>query len=126
MDRVRRRRRLEAFVSISDRGRTQMTDECLKEELARRLLGWKAVPDRFIKSGRSWIPRWRFNPMGSLDDAFLLLDQTGGSFTLGVGPDGVFTARVRIGDRLGAVSGDPKARTITLAIARALGIESVA
>ncbi len=90
------------------------------------LLGWKAAPDRFIRSGRSWIPRWRFNPLRNLEDAFLLLDRTGGTYTLAFNPDGVFTAEVRIGSGLGAATGDPKARTITLAIARALGMEAIA
>jgi hypothetical protein len=102
-----------------------MNDDRLKEELARRLLAWKVGPDRFIKSGRSWIPKWRFKPLARLEDAFLLLDRAGGTYVLSVGSDGVFTAEVRVGERIGRASGEPKARTITLAISRVLGIGAV-
>jgi len=102
-----------------------MTDERLKEELARRLLGWRASPDRFLKCGRSWIPRWRFNPLTNLDDAFLLLDRIDGCYRLTVDPNGIFTAEVRLGNRIGRASGDQKARTIALAVARGLGIEAL-
>jgi hypothetical protein len=102
-----------------------MNDDQLKEELARRLLSWKVCPDRFVKAGRSWIPKWRFKPLARLEDAFLLLDLAGGTYVLSVGSDGVFTAKVQVGDRIGKASGEPKARTISLAISRALGIGAV-
>jgi hypothetical protein len=100
-----------------------MSDDRLKEELAHRLLGWKVGPDRFIKSGRTWIPKWRFNPVTRLEDAFLLLDRAGGSYLLSFGPDAVFTVEVRIEAGVGKGSGEPKARAITFAIARAFGID---
>jgi hypothetical protein len=99
-------------------------EDRLKDELALRLLGWKAAPDRFIKSGRGWIPKWRFNPFTRLEDAFLLLDCAGGTYVLSVDKDGVFTAEVRVGERVGKYSGAPKARAIAIAISRALGIEA--
>jgi hypothetical protein len=102
-----------------------MNDDQLKEKLARRLLSWKVCPDRFVKAGRSWIPKWRFKPLARLEDAFLLLDRAGGTYVLSVGSDGVFTAEVQVGDRIGKASGEPKARTISLAISRALGIGAV-
>jgi len=102
-----------------------MTRGALTALLAEQVLGWRAVPNRFIKDGRSWIPRWRFNPMENLEDAFLLLDRTGGAYTLALDPEGGFTAEVRIGDRVGRAFGNPKARTITFAVAQALGIEVV-
>jgi len=81
------------------------------------------MPDRFIKSGRSWIPRWRFKPLVRLEDAFLLLDRAGGTYVLSVGSDGVFTAEVRVGERIGKASGEPQARVITIALAAPLGLE---
>lgn len=102
-----------------------MTQERLTTVLAVQLLGWKVGPDRFIKTGRSWIPKWRFRPFDRLEDAFSLLDRTGGDYTLAVNASGVFTAEVRIGGRVGRASGDPKARTITLAICRALDLEAL-
>ena len=90
--------------------------------LAGRVMGWKACPDRFMKSGRAWIPRNRFRPLTRLEDAFFLLGHAASNYTL-MSVDGLFTAEVRIGVRTGKAIGDPKARTITLAVSRALGIE---
>jgi hypothetical protein len=92
-------------------------------ELAERILGWKVCPDRFIKSGRTWIPKHRFRPLARLEEAFLLLDRTAGSYTLS-SVRGLFTAEVRVGNRTGKATGEPKAKTITLALAQALGIEA--
>lgn len=97
-------------------------DDDLTARLVEAVLGWRATPDRFIKPGRSWTPRSRFKPLARLDDAFLLLDRAGCGCVLSVGSDRVFTAEVQIGDRTGKATGEPKARTITLAICRALGI----
>jgi len=102
-----------------------MNDERLTEKLATQLLGWKSAPDRFIKPGRSWTPRSRFKPLVRLEDAFLLLDRAGGTYVLSVGPDGVFRAEVRVGERIGKATGGPKARAIAVAISRALGIGAV-
>jgi hypothetical protein len=101
-----------------------MTTDSLTALLAERVMGWKACPDRFVKAGRAWIPRWRFNPFGCLNDAFLLLERTGGTYLLTIDPDGIFKAEVRVGDRTGKSAGDPKAQAITLAIARALDLET--
>jgi hypothetical protein len=91
--------------------------------LAERVMSWKVCPDRFIKSGRTWIPRSRFRPMVRLEDAFLLLDRAAAAFGL-TSAGGVFTAEVRVGNRTGKATGEPKAKTITLALAQALGIEA--
>lgn len=99
-----------------------MTNDQLTAVLVERILGWKACPDRFIKPGRTWLPKWRFNPFDRLDDAFLLLDKTSGSYALTVDPGGIFTVEVLIGNRIGRATGDPKARAITPAIARALDL----
>jgi len=105
------------------RERTVTADQ-LTAILATRVMGWKVGPDRFIKAGRAWLPKWRFNPFDRLDDAFLLLDRTGGFYALTVDPAGIFTAEVRIGDRTGKAAGDPKPRTTTLAVVRALDLEA--
>ena len=99
-----------------------MTDDRLTDELVSQVLGWRLAPGRFIKARRSWIARWRFAPLERLDDAFELLDRASRDYTL-TSIEGAFTAEVRVGDRIGSASGGPKARTITLAVARALGIE---
>jgi hypothetical protein len=58
----------------------------------KNLLGWTRErtlatfpdydPDRCIKSGRTWIPRYRFTPLSRLDDAFMVLDSIGGTYSL--------------------------------------------
>jgi hypothetical protein len=100
-----------------------MTGEQLTAVLAEKVMGWRATPDRFIKSGRTWIPRWRFQPLVELADAFQLLDQSATRYSLTRDHYGIFTAAVRIGGRRGKASGEPKARTITISVARALGLE---
>ena len=102
-----------------------MTNEQLTAFLAVKVLAWKACPDRFIQSGRRWIPKWRFAPLIRLDDAFLLLEKAGGTYVLSFDATDIFTAEVQIRGRLGKANGEPKACAITLAISRALGIGKV-
>jgi hypothetical protein len=92
------------------------------DELARRVMRWRTAPDRFIKSGRSWIPRWRFQPFAELADAFQLLDQAVDHYTLK--QDGrTFTVEIRAGSGRVTAWGELKARTIALAVAQMLGPE---
>jgi len=99
-----------------------MTDEALTAALAKQIMGWKAAPDRFLKADRSWIPKWRFRPLVELAHAFQLLDRAAHHYTLN--RDGrVFTAEIRASSGRGTASGELEARTITLAVARALGLE---
>ena len=100
-----------------------MTDEKLTAELACRVMGWKAAPDRFLKAGRSWIPRWRFQPLTHLDDAFALLDGSQSQYAIECESKGVFSARVRIGSHVGRAQGGEKARAICLALGRALQLD---
>lgn len=101
-----------------------ISEEALTDALAERVMGWKATPDRFIKSGRSWLPKWRFAPLSRLDDAFQLLDRSGSTYKLERGDGGAFRVEVQSGGRVGKASGDPVARTITLAVARSFGLEA--
>ena len=95
------------------------------DALVSKILGWRTAPDRFIKPGRSWTPRSRFNPFTRLEDAFLLLERVGSTWVLSVDADRVFAAQICVGDRVGEACGDPNARTITMALCRALGIEVI-
>jgi hypothetical protein len=101
-----------------------ISEEALTDALAERVMGWKATPDRFIKSGRSWLPKWRFAPLSRLDDAFQLLDRSGSTYKLEREDGDLFRVEVRSGGRTGKASGDPKARAITLAVARSIGLEA--
>jgi hypothetical protein len=100
-----------------------MTEEALTAVLAERVMGWKVAPDRFIKSGRSWLPKWRFAPLTRLEDAFQLLDRSASSYKLERVGSATFAVEVELDGRIGKASGEPKARAITLAVARALGLE---
>ncbi len=100
-----------------------MNDDRLTESLAVKVLGWRTAPGRFIKSDRAWTPSWRFAPLTNLEQAFDLLDHAASSYTISTNKEGGFEAEVRVGGRTGKASGKPKARTITLALANALGLE---
>ena len=101
-----------------------MTDEQLTNELAIRVMGWKLGPDRFIKSGRIWIPRWRFRPLAELSDAFQLLDKSANQYTLTRNQSSFF-AEVEIDSCRSKAVGEHLARTITVAVARGLQLEVV-
>jgi hypothetical protein len=111
-------------VSVSRDGATA-DDARITEELAEKVMGWRSAPDRFLTSGRSWIPKWRFMPLERVEDAFLLLDRAKGTCVLAIDSEGVITAEFRLGERTGKANGELKARTIALAISRALGIVEV-
>jgi hypothetical protein len=98
----------------------RLRDARLTEHLACKVMGWKMAPGRFIKSGRSWIPRWRFRPLEDLGDAFQLLDAAASQYKLVFLQGRPFTAEVRAQGRIGRAFGESRARTITLAVARAL------
>lgn len=100
-----------------------MTATNLTAVLAERVMGWKIAPDRFIKARQSWIPRWRFQPLVDLADAFQLLDQVAHRYSLTSDSSHTFRAEVQIGARRGKASGKNQARAITVAVARALGLE---
>lgn len=100
-----------------------MTDTMLIDRLAQQVLHWGIGADRFLTGDRSWIPKWKFNPLEHLEDAFRLLDhskairysisQSGGSFAV----------EVEQGGKIGKATGISKPRTITLALARSLRLE---
>jgi hypothetical protein len=100
-----------------------MNDDRLTECLAVQVMGWRTAPGRFIKAGRAWTPSWKFAPLTNLEDVFTLLDAAASTYTLRTVTGGMFEAEVRVGGRVGNASGKAKARTITLALARAVGLE---
>jgi hypothetical protein len=101
-----------------------VTDERLTDELAVRVMGWRLAPGRYIKTRRSWIPRWRFRPLTSLDDAFQLLDRAADRHMHTRDSDHRFAADVRMVGRTGKASEEGKARGITFAVARALQLDA--
>ena len=49
--------------------RVAVNDRQLTDELARLVMSWGVHADRYVKSGRTWIPKWRFQPLVELADA---------------------------------------------------------
>lgn len=99
-------------------------DQRLTEALSVRVMGWRVGPDRFIKSGRTWVPRWRFQPTQNLVDALHLLEQAEpDEYRMEGGKNCEFRVRIRIGEITAEVSGLLKPRVITYAIAMAFGID---
>jgi hypothetical protein len=101
-----------------------MTTERLTTLLAERILGWKVGPDRFTMGRRQWLPRWRFQPVQRMEDAFRVLERAAPQeYAMGAAENGGFWARVRIGGVTGEARESSQARAITFAIARAIGLE---
>jgi len=100
-----------------------MTEEQLTATLAKCVMGWEVCPDRFLTGNRSWIPRWRFNPLERLEDAFRLLDHAKPTrYSISQTGDD-FEVEVECSSRVGRATGESKPRAITLALARSLGLE---
>jgi len=94
----------------------------LADELVAKILGWKSSADRYVKPNRSWIPKWRFSPLKRIGDAFDLLEATKASYRLDCSPENVLRVEVEVGGQVGQAHGQLAARTITLALARAVGL----
>jgi hypothetical protein len=89
-----------------------ITEQSLTDALAERVLGWKAVPDRYIKSARSWLPKWRFQPFVRVEDAFQLLEAGASSYRIEACGPGTFTAEIRIGSDTGKATDRSPARML--------------
>jgi hypothetical protein len=99
-------------------------DDYLTEALVERILGWRIGPDRFLMGDRQWLPRWRFQPLTRLEDAFRLLRRVAPQdYAIGVAGNGSCWARVRVDGVTGEACELLQARAVTLAIARAIGLE---
>lgn len=100
-----------------------MTTDQFTAILAERVMGWQLAPQRFLMGDRRWQPRWRFQPTERLEDAFSLLEKAAPN-EYSMGDDGTgFRVRVRIGKAIGEARDMSKPLAITLAVARALGLE---
>ncbi|MGA2717159.1 MAG: hypothetical protein ABSG41_29110 [Bryobacteraceae bacterium] len=100
------------------------SDARLTDELATHVMRWKAFPERFITSGKDWISRSQFQPLSDIKDAFRLLERVTDDYCLRSAHKGPFIAEVRLRGRIGRATGRAQARTITLAIARLIGLET--
>lgn len=101
-----------------------MTDEHLTALLAERVMGWSIGPDRFMTGNRSWLSRWRFQPVEKLADALRLLEVAAPEeYSLRGDGEGNSWVHVRIDNATGEACSASKPCAITWAIARAVGIE---
>jgi hypothetical protein len=101
-----------------------MTSQALTKLLAERVMKWTAAPNRFLLGNRKWIPSWRFQPFENLADAVRLLDAVGSTtYSLSADETGCCWARVQIGGVVAEARDRPLSRAITIAVARALGID---
>lgn len=100
-----------------------MTIDQLTALLAKRVMGWRVGPDRFLMGGRQWQPRHRFQPTERMADAYRLLEKAAAQeYRLEAVQGGRFRAVVRIGGVSGESTESSQARALTFAIARALGL----
>lgn len=112
---------------ITTSGRIEVpgiTPELLAGQLAERVMGWTIAPDRFMTGNRSWISRWRFQPTERLEDAFSLLENAKpDNFSMIATDFTAFSVKVTIKGKVGYAEDASKPRAITIAVARALGLE---
>jgi hypothetical protein len=105
-------------------GRKLGSPEQLAGTLAELVMGWGVAPDRFLVGNGSWMPRWRFQPTKDLEDAFRLLDAADPEeCIIHMRRGSTWVVQVRIGADLGDAQDACKPRAITIAVARALGLE---
>lgn len=104
-----------------------MTTEQLTIVLAERIMRWRPGPGRFLIDRRHWMPRWRFQPMKNIADAFQLL-QTADvvEYSLSADGNGLCRARVRTRGACGEARGSTLPQVICVAVARAHGIDAEA
>lgn len=101
-----------------------MTHDRLTAVLAGRVMGWTVGPDRFMMDGRRWLPRWRFQPVTRVADAYRLLEQAAPrEYTIRAAENSGFRAKVCIDGVNGEACETSQATAITFAVARALGID---
>ena len=79
--------------------------------------------DRYLaSSGRGWVRKSRFLPLANIEDSFRALDSLSNEYRV-TRSKGVFLAEVHVGDRVGKAAGQTLARTVSLALAQAIGLE---
>ena len=101
-----------------------MNTEQLTAVLVERVMGWTVGPDRFSMGNREWMPRWKFQPVEKIEDAFRLLAQAAPQeYSISGDGKGSIHVQVRINGAVGEARGTSTPSVITHAVARAFGIE---
>lgn len=101
--------------------------DLLTAHLAQRIMKWRVSPDRFLLGSRQWKPRHYFQPTKRPADAFRLLDASGAErYAISRREHGGCSAQIQIKGVVGEANEASEALAISLAIARAVGIDSEA
>lgn len=100
-----------------------MSDEQLTSALVERAMRWRLAPGRYLKPGGGWTSRSGFRPLVDVRDALQALEAVTGDYSILAKPGEGITVAVRISGLTGKAAGKSKARTISLALALALGID---
>ena len=101
-----------------------MTNDRLTSILAERVMGWRVTGGRFLMGARRWAPRWRFQPVKKIADAMRLLEKAAPeTCAMDCDKNGTVHVQVRLAGKTGEAHEKSKARAISYAIARALGLE---
>ena len=112
-------------VRINKQAPEGTTPKELTAVLAARVMKWGVAPNRFLLDGRRWVPRWRFRPAEKIEDAFRLLEALNPEeYDMAGRRSDNFCVRIRLDNgAIGEASDESKARAITYAVARAIGID---
>ena len=111
-------------ISPSGSGESVVNDQMLTATLAERVMEWRVTSDRFLMGDRRWAPLWRFQPANKIADAMRLLEKAAPECcVMDCDESGNFRVQVRLAGKTGEAYEYSKARAITYAIARALGLE---
>jgi hypothetical protein len=100
-----------------------MSDEQLTTELAVRAMHWRLAAGRYLKPEGGWTSRSGFRPFKDIKDAFRALDAVTSDYSIIATPGEGIAVTVQVSGRIGRASGKPRARTISSALAMALGID---
>jgi transcriptional regulator with XRE-family HTH domain len=104
-----------------------LSSDHLEALLAERVMHWGVAPDRFLKDGRRWMPRWRFQPTKNLENAIALLEAADpAECNIVRHRHGDWSVTLRTGENIGKAQDGSQPRAITLAVAQALGLNVTA
>jgi hypothetical protein len=104
-------------------GKSGLADSALVDQLAQQVLHWRVGPDRYLTQNRSWLPRWKFDPLNRLDQAFRLLDAAAPS-RYGISfSNGRFHVEVEVKGIIGRASDTSRTRAIVTALGRSLKLK---
>jgi hypothetical protein len=92
--------------------------------LAVHVMGWEIGPDRYLMGRRRWSPRWRFQPLKRLEDAFRVLNAANpDEYTIHVSRGDGCSVRVRLGRKTVEHHDASQPRAISLAIAAVMDLD---